>query len=60
MKSDLIVALDVSRTVDALAVVDGLPPEVAWYKIGLELFCAEGSAVIQSYKVAQKKYLPGS
>ena len=54
MKPDLIVALDVSRTAEALAVVDGLPPEVAWYKIGLELFCAEGSAVIQSIRSRKK------
>ena len=60
MKSDLIVALDVSRTADALAVVDRLPTEVVWYKIGLELFCAEGPAIIQSIQIAQKKRLPRS
>jgi len=54
MKSDLIVALDVSRTAEALAVVGGLPSEVVWYKMGLELFCAEGPAIIQSIRSRNK------
>ena len=50
----MIVALDVSKTTEALAVVSALPAEVAWYKIGLELFCAEGPAVIQSVRSHKK------
>jgi orotidine-5'-phosphate decarboxylase len=54
MKAELIVALDVSRTAEALAVVGALPAEVGWYKIGLELFCAEGPAIIQSIRARKK------
>ena len=54
MKSELIVALDVSRTAEALAVVSALPAEVGWYKIGLELFCAEGPSIIQSIRSRKK------
>jgi orotidine-5'-phosphate decarboxylase len=54
MKADLIVALDISKTADALAIVDKLPPEVAWYKIGLELFCAEGPAIVHALRSRKK------
>lgn len=48
--SQLIVALDVAGAAEALALIDRLPPEVSWYKIGLELFCAEGPAVVQAVR----------
>jgi orotidine-5'-phosphate decarboxylase len=54
MKSELIVALDVSQTDEALAVVKSLPAEVVWYKIGLELFCAEGPPIFQSIRSCNK------
>ncbi len=54
MKSELIIALDVPRTTDALAAVDALPPELGWYKIGLELFCAEGPAIVQAVRSRRK------
>jgi orotidine-5'-phosphate decarboxylase len=50
MKAELIVALDVASTPEAIAAVDSLPKEVGWYKIGLELFSAEGPAVVQAVK----------
>jgi len=31
-----------------------LPPEIGWYKIGLELFCAEGPSIVQAVR-SQKK-----
>jgi orotidine-5'-phosphate decarboxylase len=37
-----------------MAVVNALPAEVGWYKIGLELFCAEGPAIIQSVRSRKK------
>ena len=41
-RTDLIVALDVPQT-DALpALLARLPRTVHWFKLGLELFCAEG------------------
>ncbi|MBU1693071.1 MAG: orotidine-5'-phosphate decarboxylase [Verrucomicrobia bacterium] len=53
-RSELIVALDVVGAAEALSMVDRLPPEVSWYKIGLELFCAEGPAVIQAVRARGK------
>lgn len=50
MKAELIVALDVAGTREALAVVDRLPKEIGWYKIGLELYSAEGPSVVQAVK----------
>ncbi|HRZ11287.1 MAG TPA: orotidine-5'-phosphate decarboxylase [Kiritimatiellia bacterium] len=52
--SQLIVALDVAGTAEALALVDRLPPEANWYKIGLELFCAEGPAIVQAVRARGK------
>ncbi|MFH0982391.1 MAG: orotidine-5'-phosphate decarboxylase, partial [Planctomycetota bacterium] len=54
MNAELIVALDVASSRKALAAVDLLPPEVTWYKIGLELFSAEGPAVLQAVKSRRK------
>jgi orotidine-5'-phosphate decarboxylase len=54
MKAELIVALDVSRTADAQAMVDLLPAELGWCKIGLELFCSEGPAIIQSIRARKR------
>lgn len=42
MKAELIVALDVPSASDIVPIVSELPEEVQWYKVGLELFCAEG------------------
>lgn len=42
MKTELIVALDVPDSSQISACVDALPESVRWYKVGLELFCAEG------------------
>ena len=54
MKSELIVALDVPRTSEALKTIGSLPREVGWYKVGLELFCAEGPAIIQAVRSQEK------
>lgn len=48
MKSELIVALDVSTASDAVAAVKRLSAPVRFYKIGLELFCSEGPSVIEA------------
>ena len=40
--AELIVALDVSSTREVEQVVDALGDAVSFYKIGLELFSAEG------------------
>jgi len=42
MKSELIVALDVPSADKIPAIVNSLPSEISYYKIGLELFAASG------------------
>lgn len=54
MNAELIVALDVAGTADALRVIDRLPSQVSWYKVGLELFCAEGPAILQAIRSRRK------
>ncbi|MBA4387997.1 MAG: orotidine-5'-phosphate decarboxylase [Verrucomicrobia bacterium] len=55
MKSQLIVALDVPDTDSVQRIVDLLPPEIAWYKVGLELFVSEGPQVLSLLKKRQKR-----
>ncbi len=50
MKSDLIVALDLPTTAEIAAAIATLPNEIAYYKIGLELFAAEGPAALEPIK----------
>ena len=50
----IIVALDRPSLAAALALVDSLP-EVVWWKVGLELFVAEGPAAIAAMKERRKR-----
>lgn len=43
----IIVALDLENASEALQLVDRLGPAVGFYKVGLELFTAEGPAVVR-------------
>lgn len=52
---ELIVALDVPTTVDVIRTVDQLGSAVSFYKIGLELFSAEGPDVVRAVKGRGKK-----
>jgi orotidine-5'-phosphate decarboxylase len=45
----LIAALDVQSRAEADALVERLRGEPSWVKIGLELFCAEGPAIVRDY-----------
>lgn len=45
-----IVALDVSTRAEALALVDRLGESCRFYKVGLELFTAEGPAVVEAIR----------
>ncbi len=47
MPSELIVALDVPESKNIPAILDALPPEIRFFKVGLELFCAEGPDALQ-------------
>ena len=53
--AELIVALDVSSTREVEQVVDALGDSVSFYKIGLELFSAEGPDVVRAVKGRGKK-----
>ena len=53
--AELIVALDVSTTAEAEAMVTRLGPAVGFYKIGLELFCATGPDVVARVKAQGKR-----
>jgi orotidine-5'-phosphate decarboxylase len=55
MKGDrLIVALDTPSQEQALEWVDSLP-QVLWWKVGLELFTAAGSSILQALKERGKR-----
>lgn len=43
----LIVALDVPDRSSMLETLSRMPEEIAWYKVGLELFCAEGPTILE-------------
>lgn len=47
MKPEIIVALDVPDADVVPAVLKRLPPELIWFKIGLELFTAEGPSIVR-------------
>ena len=51
----LIVALDQPTAERALAQVDGLGDEVARYKVGLELYCAAGGAIVEELRRRGKR-----
>jgi orotidine-5'-phosphate decarboxylase len=42
MNPEIITAMDVSSSQDMTALLDTMPKELTWCKLGLELFCAEG------------------
>ena len=48
LRDRLIVALDRPDLKSAIEQVDRLGEAVAWYKVGLELFCAAGSPAVQA------------
>ncbi|MGB7136209.1 MAG: orotidine-5'-phosphate decarboxylase, partial [Acidobacteriaceae bacterium] len=50
MDSRLIVALDVPDAVSALALADRLQGLCRWFKVGLELFSAEGPSVVRELR----------
>jgi orotidine-5'-phosphate decarboxylase len=50
MDSRLIVALDFPAAAPALALADRLKGHVRWFKVGLELYCAEGPAMVRELR----------
>ena len=54
-KAELIVALDVPSREAMEAKLAELPDSIGWYKVGLELFCAEGPAVLEPLRRRGKR-----
>lgn len=54
MSASLIVALDVAQSNRIGPIVDALPQEVRYYKVGLELYSAEGPAALQPLRQRQR------
>ncbi|HMO05884.1 MAG TPA: orotidine-5'-phosphate decarboxylase [Kiritimatiellia bacterium] len=54
MHTPVIVALDVPDRPSLAATVERLPPAISWYKVGLELFCAEGPGVLEPLQTLGK------
>lgn len=52
--SQIIVPIDVSTELEAIALIDKLP-EVSFWKVGLELFVSTGANVVKILKERQKK-----
>jgi orotidine-5'-phosphate decarboxylase len=53
--AELIVALDVANRQEAVERVKAIGDQVGFYKIGLELFTAEGPDVVRAVKDLGKK-----
>lgn len=47
MNTDIIVAMDVANRKELAAAVQRLPAQINWYKVGLELFSAEGPEALK-------------
>ncbi len=54
-KAELIVALDVPNAEAMEVKLQEMPDFIEWYKVGLELFCAEGPVVLEPLKRRNKK-----
>ena len=53
-KSTLIVALDRPSAAEAEIILDKMPEPAGWYKVGLELFTADGPAALALLKAKKK------
>ena len=55
MNTDLIIAIDVSTPEEILPIINSLPDEVSFYKVGLELFISAGPAAFIPFKEKNKR-----
>ncbi len=55
MKNPIIVALDVENSSQALSLVEQLGESVSFYKVGLELFTAEGPSIVKTLRSMDKQ-----
>ncbi len=54
MRTELVVALDVPSASQVGPIVDTLGADVRWYKVGLELFAAEGPRALEPLRARDK------
>src|ERR1700756_3922627 len=54
-ENKVIVALDVPSKADALRLVEQLRPEISFFKIGLQLYTAEGPEIVRAVQGAGAK-----
>ena len=55
ISDELIVALDVDHADRALQIVDALGDDIGFYKVGMQLYFAEGNAFIRALQARKKK-----
>ncbi|MBU0716093.1 MAG: orotidine-5'-phosphate decarboxylase [Verrucomicrobia bacterium] len=55
MPPQLIIALDLPSSQNLGALLQSLPSEITWFKIGLELFTAEGPRALEPLRAQDKK-----
>lgn len=55
MKPEIILAVDVPSAADVAPLLRKLPDQLVWFKVGLELFSAEGPAVLAPFSQRQKQ-----
>ncbi|NLE67861.1 MAG: orotidine-5'-phosphate decarboxylase [Lentisphaerae bacterium] len=55
MSPRLVVALDIPSSRSLPALLQGLPPALEWFKVGLELFAAEGPRALAPLREAGKR-----
>lgn len=54
MKPEIILAVDVPRSTDVGPLLDTLQHQLTWFKVGLELFTAEGPAILAPFTERRK------
>ena len=54
MKPEIILAVDVPTAADITPLLNKLPDPLTWFKVGLELFSAEGPAVLTPFSLRKK------
>ncbi len=54
MKPEIIIAVDVPTAAEITPLLNKLPDQLTWFKVGLELFSAEGPAVLSPFFLRQK------
>ncbi|MEI6788831.1 MAG: orotidine-5'-phosphate decarboxylase [bacterium] len=54
MKPEIIIAVDVPTASEITPLLNKLPDQLTWFKVGLELFSAEGPAVLAPFSLRKK------